>query len=283
MAKVEDKPEAKRKPARGSSRSRHHDGDREPARRHRARDDQHAAARRALRGHLERARLLLLHPHRRQPPARFGGGPAGAHLRRPPPGREHVQVPRWRHPRGRRLSRQRPLWRQHAPRRPHLPGAGVHRGRAPVHDGRQVPHGRHRQLDPVELFRQGARRLRGRRARVSGRAHPAQLQERAGHHPHVPRAHPRARAMVRRRARRARLARASPSGGSRSCARSTDKKTIKTFIKDWFDYSERRMVESIRKLPKARIENTGRSDPLEGILPTASPSRSSSTSTRRRR
>jgi N-methylhydantoinase B len=45
------------------------------------------------------------------------------------------------------------------------------------------------------------------------------------------------------------------------------KKTIKTFIKDWFDYSERRMVESVRKLPKARIENVGRSDPLEGILP----------------
>ena len=45
------------------------------------------------------------------------------------------------------------------------------------------------------------------------------------------------------------------------------KQTIKTFIKDWFDYSERRMIESIRKLPKARIENTGRSDPLEGILP----------------
>ncbi len=44
-------------------------------------------------------------------------------------------------------------------------------------------------------------------------------------------------------------------------------KTIKTFIKDWFDYSERRAVESIRKLPKAKITNTGQSDPLEGILP----------------
>ena len=46
-----------------------------------------------------------------------------------------------------------------------------------------------------------------------------------------------------------------------------DKSTITTFIRDWFDYSERRMVESIRKLPPGRIENTGRSDPLEGILP----------------
>ena len=189
----------------GASRSHRHDGDREPARRHRARDDQHAAARRALRRHLERARLLLLHPHRRQSPAGVGRGPAGAHLRRPFPGREHVQVPRGRHPRGRRLSRQRPLWRQHASRRPHLPGPGVHRGRAPVHDGRQVPHGRHRQQHSVELFRQGARRLRGRRAGVSGRAHPAQFQERARHHPHVPRAHPRAGAVVRRLARRARL------------------------------------------------------------------------------
>jgi N-methylhydantoinase B len=43
--------------------------------------------------------------------------------------------------------------------------------------------------------------------------------------------------------------------------------TIRSFIKDWFDYSERRMIDSIRRLPKARIENTGQSDPLEGILP----------------
>jgi N-methylhydantoinase B len=45
------------------------------------------------------------------------------------------------------------------------------------------------------------------------------------------------------------------------------KPTMKIFIKDWFAYSERRMAESIRKLPKAHIENTGQSDPLEGILP----------------
>ncbi len=45
------------------------------------------------------------------------------------------------------------------------------------------------------------------------------------------------------------------------------KPTIRTFIKDWFDYSERRMAESIGRLPKAHIENTGQSDPLEGILP----------------
>jgi N-methylhydantoinase B len=45
------------------------------------------------------------------------------------------------------------------------------------------------------------------------------------------------------------------------------KATIKAFIKDWFDYSERLMTESIRRLPQARIENVGWSDPLEGILP----------------
>lgn len=43
--------------------------------------------------------------------------------------------------------------------------------------------------------------------------------------------------------------------------------TIRRFIRDWFDYSERRMAESIRRLPKARLVNKGRSDPLQGILP----------------
>ena len=45
------------------------------------------------------------------------------------------------------------------------------------------------------------------------------------------------------------------------------KEAVKTFIRDWFDYSERRMSEAIRKLPRARLVNTGQSDPLEGILP----------------
>lgn len=43
--------------------------------------------------------------------------------------------------------------------------------------------------------------------------------------------------------------------------------TVKRFIRDWFDYSERRMIENIRRLPKATLVNKGRSDPLEGILP----------------
>ncbi len=45
------------------------------------------------------------------------------------------------------------------------------------------------------------------------------------------------------------------------------KETVKRFIEDWMDYSERRMVQSIGALPKAHLVNTGRSDPLPGILP----------------
>ncbi len=43
--------------------------------------------------------------------------------------------------------------------------------------------------------------------------------------------------------------------------------TVRRFIGDWFDYSERRMIDNIRRLPKANLVNKGRSDPLEGILP----------------
>lgn len=45
------------------------------------------------------------------------------------------------------------------------------------------------------------------------------------------------------------------------------KATVKQFIKDWFDYSERRMIDNIRRMPKAKLVNKGQSDPLEGILP----------------
>lgn len=43
--------------------------------------------------------------------------------------------------------------------------------------------------------------------------------------------------------------------------------TVKAFVNGWLDYSERRMIESIRRLPRARLVNTGKSDPLEGVLP----------------
>jgi N-methylhydantoinase B len=45
------------------------------------------------------------------------------------------------------------------------------------------------------------------------------------------------------------------------------KETVKAFMREWFDYSERRMVDNISRLPKARLVNKGRSDPLEGVLP----------------
>ncbi|MES2713974.1 MAG: hydantoinase B/oxoprolinase family protein [Pseudomonadota bacterium] len=43
--------------------------------------------------------------------------------------------------------------------------------------------------------------------------------------------------------------------------------TVKRFTADWFDYSERRMLDNIRRLPRAKLVNKGKSDPLEGILP----------------
>jgi N-methylhydantoinase B len=43
--------------------------------------------------------------------------------------------------------------------------------------------------------------------------------------------------------------------------------TVKAFIEGWFDYSERRMIDCIARLPRARLVNTGKSDPLEGVLP----------------
>jgi len=42
---------------------------------------------------------------------------------------------------------------------------------------------------------------------------------------------------------------------------------VKSFTREWFDYSERRMIENIRRMPRAKLVNKGKSDPLEGILP----------------
>jgi N-methylhydantoinase B len=42
---------------------------------------------------------------------------------------------------------------------------------------------------------------------------------------------------------------------------------VKAFVRDWLDYSERRMIDNIRRMPKATLVNKGRSDPLDGILP----------------
>lgn len=43
--------------------------------------------------------------------------------------------------------------------------------------------------------------------------------------------------------------------------------TIRQFVRDWFAYSEKRMVEAIRKLPSGRLSNTGYYDPQLPVLP----------------
>lgn len=49
------------------------------------------------------------------------------------------------------------------------------------------------------------------------------------------------------------------------------KDTIKAFISNWMDYSEQRMVQAIKKLPKAEVTNRGAHDPLAGLLPDGVP------------
>ena len=46
---------------------------------------------------------------------------------------------------------------------------------------------------------------------------------------------------------------------------------IKQFIEEWFDYSERRMVSEIEKLPKQRLENKTQHDPIPGVIPDGIP------------
>ncbi len=47
--------------------------------------------------------------------------------------------------------------------------------------------------------------------------------------------------------------------------------TIKQFIDQWFAYSERRMVEAIRKLPEGKFSSTSRYDPLPPVIPDGLP------------
>ena len=47
--------------------------------------------------------------------------------------------------------------------------------------------------------------------------------------------------------------------------------TIRQFIAEWFEYSERRMVSEIRKLPRRRLENTTQHDPIPGVVPDGIP------------
>ena len=52
------------------------------------------------------------------------------------------------------------------------------------------------------------------------------------------------------------------------------KDTIKRFIKEWFDYSDRRMAQIIRELPAQRVVGESVHDPVEGVLPEGAPIKS---------
>ncbi|MCC7120212.1 MAG: hydantoinase B/oxoprolinase family protein [Gammaproteobacteria bacterium] len=47
--------------------------------------------------------------------------------------------------------------------------------------------------------------------------------------------------------------------------------TLKAFVRAWFDYAERRVVQEIRRLPAARLENTTCHDPIPGVVPDGIP------------
>ncbi|TAM66456.1 MAG: hydantoinase B/oxoprolinase family protein [Microbacteriaceae bacterium] len=48
------------------------------------------------------------------------------------------------------------------------------------------------------------------------------------------------------------------------------KETIRSFVTEWFDYSERRMVEAIRRMPAAQFHTTGTHDPIP-VMPDGIP------------
>lgn len=49
------------------------------------------------------------------------------------------------------------------------------------------------------------------------------------------------------------------------------RETIKNFIANWMDYSEQRMIQAVKKLPRASASNDGAHDPLAGLLPNGVP------------
>jgi N-methylhydantoinase B len=49
------------------------------------------------------------------------------------------------------------------------------------------------------------------------------------------------------------------------------KEQIKAFIRHWFSYSEQRMIQAIRALPKVRLKNSGAHDPFGELLPEGIP------------
>ncbi len=47
--------------------------------------------------------------------------------------------------------------------------------------------------------------------------------------------------------------------------------SLKEFVTAWFDYSERRIVQEIQRLPAGRLENTTCHDPIPGVIPDGIP------------
>ena len=180
-----------------SLRPRHARGDRQPARLDRPRNGEHAPAHRPLGGAEHGPRLLVRADHRRQPPARLGGGPAGARDRHGVP-RGGDDRPARDSGRGRRVPAQRPVPRQHPSGRPCDPRPGLLGGPACVHSRRQGAPGRLRERTADDLHAVRARRLRGRQPDLPGGARAAGLPRRRRRDPHVPPPDPGAGSVVRR-------------------------------------------------------------------------------------
>ena len=162
-------------------------------------------------------------------------------------------------PRGRRLPAQRPLPRQHPLGRPRDPRARLRRGRARLH--RRAP----RPIRPTAATRCRRRTCRApatstRRGRSTSPAcGPARLRGRRGHHPHVPRGASACPSSGTATTSRPSGRRGSASDASRSSAPSTGVETVEAFVREWFDYSERRMADALKELPSGTL--VGRYDP----------------------
>ena len=152
---------------------------------------------------------------------------------------------------------------------------GVHRFWRAV----QGAPGRLRQLGAHHLHGPRARRLRGRRADLPGRQGPARLHRHRRHHPHV---HERASACPSSGGATT-WRRSAPRGSaSASCCRSAREvgwDTLEQHAEAWFDYTEARMAEAIRRLPERTIDGRRPATTRSRACPRASRSRSRSRST----
>ena len=117
--------------------------------------------------------------------------------------------------------------------------------------------------DAQHLHAVRARRLRGGRAQLPLRPDPARLRGHRRHHPHVPAPDPGPGHVVRRLPggdRRGADRRAPGQGAGRHA---TALETMRAFIAEWLDYSERRMDERDREAarrPGSRLARHPRPD-----------------------